>query len=78
MLYDADGFLMEGDSYISSYAWKADDDGTITLHFNCDGDVSNSLTSDGQAFSYTIRNYGASQTVVDGKFRPVAPTPVTK
>lgn len=77
-LYDADGYLMQGDSYISSYVWSTDKDGTITLHFNCDGNVSNSLTSGGQAFSYTIRNYGASQVVLDGKFRPVAPTPVKK
>lgn len=75
-LYDADGYLMKGDSYISSYGWKADKDGTITLHFNCDGDVSNSLTSGGQTFSYTIRNYGASQVVLDEKFKPVDPKPV--
>lgn len=74
-VYDADGYLIEGDSYISSYTWQTDDDGTVTLHFNCDGNVSNSLTSGGQTFSYTIRNYGVSQTILDGGWRPVAPDP---
>lgn len=74
-LYDADGYLMEGATHINSNMWTANDDGTVTLHFNC-GDKVNNLSSGGEPFNYSIRNYGASQMVMDGNFRPINPQPV--
>ncbi|MCA9425266.1 MAG: hypothetical protein KC994_09340 [Candidatus Omnitrophica bacterium] len=51
---------------------------TITIHFNCGEDALNNLSSGGQPFNYTIRNYGVSQAVLNGEWRPLKPTPVEK
>jgi hypothetical protein len=74
-IYDTNGYLMEGDSHINSYTWKPNDDGTITIHFNCAG-KQNNITSNGETFNYIVRNYGASQDVIDLKINPVNPEPV--
>lgn len=74
-IYDADGYLMEGDSHINSYTWKPNDDGSITVRFNCDG-MKNNITSGGADYNYIVRNYGSSQAVIDGDINPVNPTPV--
>ena len=76
-LYDTDGYLMEGATHINSNMWKPNADGTITLHFNCGDDAINSLGSGGEPFNYTIRNYGVSQKVLAGEFRPLEPTAVS-
>ncbi|MBW2541626.1 MAG: hypothetical protein JRF15_05985 [Deltaproteobacteria bacterium] len=72
-LYDADGYLMEGETHINSKMWKLNADGTVTLHFNCGEDAINNLSSGGRTFGYAIRNYGVSQKVLDGEFRPLKP-----
>ena len=72
-LYDADGYLMEGETHINSKMWKPNADGTITIHFNCGEDAVNNLSSGGEPFNYTIRNYGVSQSVLDGSWRPLKP-----
>lgn len=69
-IYDLDGYLMEGNSHINSYTWKANDDGSATIHFNCEG-KQNNITSNGSEFNYIVRNYGASQDVIDGKINPI-------
>ncbi|MFT4542621.1 MAG: hypothetical protein ACI835_005089, partial [Planctomycetota bacterium] len=74
-IYDTDGYLMEGNSHINSYTWKPNDDGSITIHFNAEG-MKNNLTSNGVEFNYIVRNYGASQAVIDLKINPVKPEPV--
>lgn len=76
-LYDVEGYLMPGDTHINSNMWDPNSDGTITLHFNCGDDAVNALSSGGQRFNYSVRNYGVSQVVLDGNFRPVAPQPIT-
>jgi len=76
-IYDTDGYLMEGNSHINSYTWKSNDDGTTTIHFNCDGELNN-ITSNGVEFNYIVRNYGASQKVIDGEINPIVPEVVTK
>lgn len=76
-LYDLAGYLIEGNSHMNSNMWEPNADGTVTLHFNCDGDVTNALSSGGAPFNYSIRNYGVSQTVLDGDFRPVKPEATT-
>jgi len=72
-LYDADGYLMDGETHINSRMWERNADGTITLHFNCGEDAINNLSSGGKTFGYAIRNYGVSQKVLDGEFRPLKP-----
>lgn len=78
ILYDQDGYIIDGNSYITSDTWTPNADGTITLHFNCDDDAINNLSSGGAPFNYSIRNYGVSQMVLDGQFRPLNPKPVTR
>jgi len=77
-LYDVDGYLMAGNTHINSNMWEPNADGTITLHFNCGDDKTNALSSGGAPFNYSIRNYGVSQMVLDGAFRPVDPKLVGK
>ena len=72
-LYDSDGYLMEGETHINSKMWKPNDDGTITIHFNAGEEAINNLFSGGKPFNYTIRNYGVSQKVIDGTWRPLKP-----
>ncbi|MEM7463101.1 MAG: hypothetical protein AAF362_10515 [Pseudomonadota bacterium] len=76
-LYDTDGYLMDGPTHINSNMWKPNENGTITLHFNCGDDAINNLSSGGQPFNYSIRNYGVSRGVLDGKFRPLEPESVS-
>ena len=72
-LYDADGYLMDGETHINSNMWKPNDDGTITIHFNAGEDAVNNLSSSGEPFNYLIRSYGVSQKVLDGEWRPLKP-----
>lgn len=74
-LYDIDGYLMAGDTHINSNMWKPNPDGTISVHFNCEEKMINSLSSCGKPFNYSVRNYGVSQAVLDGDFRPINPKP---
>lgn len=72
-IYDTDGYLMEGNSHISSYTWESAEDGSTTIHFNCEGAVNN-ITSNGNEYNYIVRNYGASQAMIDETINPVKPT----
>lgn len=74
-LYDTEGYLMEGNSHINSFTWKPNDNGLITIHFNAPGKINN-ITSGGKVFNYIVRNYGASQKVIDGEINPIKPSPV--
>lgn len=73
-IYDIDGYLMAGNSHINSYTWQSNEDGSTTVHFNCEGQ-SNNITSDGREFNYIVRSYGASQSVIDEVINPVRPQP---
>ena len=74
-IYDTNGYLVEGNSHINSYMWKPNNDGTITVHFNAKGKPNN-ISSGGKEFNYIVRNYGASQEVIEKKINPVKPEPV--
>ncbi len=71
-IYDTSGYLMEGDSHINSYTWESEDDGSTTVHFNCEGAVNN-ITSSGNEYNYIVRNYGASQAMIDEDINPIKP-----
>ena len=75
-LYDADGYLMEGETHINDKMWKPNEDGTITIHFNAGEDAINNLSSSGQPFNYIVRSYGISQKVMDDTWKPVKPKPL--
>ena len=68
--YDNDRYLIEGVRNINSHRWEDNDDGTITVSFNCGDDAPNNIDTQGQDFSFTMRYYGVSQKVVDGEISP--------
>ena len=74
-IYDTEGYLMEGNSHISSYTWKPNTDKTTTIHFNCEGKTNN-ITSNGSEFNYIVRSYGASQAIINESINPVKPSAV--
>ena len=68
--YDKDRYLIEGVSNVNSHRWSQNDDGTVTVSFNCGDDAPNNIDTQGQDFSFTVRYYGVSQKVVDGEVAP--------
>ena len=68
--YDADRYLLTDVRSINSYRWDSNNDGTITVSFNCGDDAVNNIDTHGQEFSFTVRFYGVSQKAVDGKITP--------
>jgi len=70
--YDNDRYLIEGAGNVNSHSWTVNDDGTITVSFNCGENAVNNIDTQGQRFSFTMRYYGVSQAVVDGKISPTS------
>lgn len=68
--YDKDRYLIEGVSNVNSHRWGPNTDGTITVSLNCGDEAPNNIDTMGQDFSFTMRYYGASQSVVDGRIAP--------
>jgi hypothetical protein len=68
--YDKDRYLMEGVKNINSHTWTENEDGTITISFNGGENAINNIDTKGQDFSFTMRYYGVSQKVFDGKITP--------
>lgn len=68
--YDKSRYLIDGVRNINSYTWKENEDGTITINFNGGGNAVNNIDTKGQDFSFTMRYYGVSQKVMDGKITP--------
>lgn len=68
--YDQDRYLIDGVRNVNSHSWEPNDDGSITVSFNCGDDSPNNIDTNGQDFSFTMRYYGVSQTVVDGNIAP--------
>lgn len=70
--YDSERYLIDGVKNVNSNRWKKNDDGTITVSLNCGEDAINNIDTKGNDFSFTIRYYGVSQDVLDGKITPEA------
>ena len=68
--YDSERYLIDGVKNVNSHGWKPNGDGTITISFNCGDDAINNIDTKGNDFSFTIRYYGVSQAVLDGKIAP--------
>jgi hypothetical protein len=68
--YDKQRYLIEGVTNVNSRTWEKDKDGAITVSFNCGDDAVNNIDTKGTDFSFTMRYYGVSQKVVDGKISP--------
>lgn len=68
-LYDETGYMIDSSRFsINSYEWDKNEDGTVTVSFNCGDGAINNLTTNGQDFNYSVRNYGVSQRVIDDEF----------
>lgn len=68
--YDAQRYLIAGVNNVSSHSWQLNKDGSVTVSFNCGTDAINNIDTQGQDFSFTMRYYGVSQKVIDGKINP--------
>ena len=68
--YDKDRYLIDGVKNINSHTWQKNSDGTITISFNCGEKAANNIDTKGTDFSFTMRYYGVSQKVLDGKVNP--------
>ena len=55
---------------VNSHTWTENEDGTITVSFNGGENAINNIDTQGQDFSFTMRYYGVSQKVMDGKVTP--------
>lgn len=73
-LYDGTGYLMKGNTFISSSNWKHNKDGSVTLNFNCGDDAINNLESS-EDFNYIFRSYGVSEQVLKRKINVLKPAP---
>jgi S-adenosylmethionine/arginine decarboxylase-like enzyme len=56
--------------HISSHTWQENKVGTITVSFNCGDNAVNNIDTKGMDFTFTMRYYGLSQKVMDGKISP--------
>ncbi|WNC73868.1 DUF1254 domain-containing protein [Thalassotalea psychrophila] len=68
--YDSARYLMPGVKHVSSNTWTVNSDKTVTVSFNCGADAVNNIDTKGLDFSFTMRYYGVSQKVIDGKINP--------
>ena len=68
--YDKQRYLIEGVTNVNSHTWEKNKDGAITVSFNCGDDAADNIDTKGTDFSFTMRYYGVSQKVVDGKISP--------
>ena len=68
--YDYGRYLMEGVQNVNSHTWDSNPDGSITVSFNCGADAINNIDTQGEKFSFTMRYYGVTQDVIDGKITP--------
>ena len=68
--YDSSRYLLEGVKNVNSYTWDKNANGTITVSFNCGENAINNIDTKGQDYSFTMRYYGVSQKVLDGKVEP--------
>ena len=69
--YDADKYLIEGVKHVSSHTWVKNNDGTITVSFNCGADAKNNIDTKGQDFTFTSRHYGVHPDVIAGGPDPI-------
>ncbi|GAD79852.1 DUF1214 domain-containing protein [Vibrio ezurae] len=69
--YDSDKYLMEGVRHISSNTWDTNQDGTITVSFNCGDTAKNNIDTKGQDFTFTTRHYGVTPNVMQATQDPI-------
>jgi len=68
--YSQDRYLIAGVKHVSSNNWQENENGTVTVSFNCGETAVNNIDTKGNDFTFTMRYYGVSQKVIDGKIKP--------
>lgn len=68
--YNSSRYLIEDVKHVSSHTWEENKDGTVTVSFNCGKKAINNIDTKGTDFTFTMRYYGLSQKVMDGKISP--------
>ncbi|WOH38639.1 hypothetical protein RI844_05310 [Thalassotalea fonticola] len=69
--YDSSKYLMEGVNNVNSHRWEKNNDGTITISFNCGDNAKNNIDTKGNDFTFTSRHYGVNQKVMDSPEDPI-------
>jgi len=69
--YDVDKYLMEDVRNINSHTWEKNEDGTITVSFNCGGSAKNNIDTKGNNFTFTTRHYGVNPKVMNSDVDPI-------
>ena len=69
--YDSDKYLMDGVRNVNSHTWVKNDDGTITISFNCGEDAKNNIDTQGNDFTFTTRHYGVNPKIMESDQDPI-------
>lgn len=69
--YDSDKYLMEGVRNINSHTWEKNEDGTITVSFNCGENAKNNIDTKGIDYTFTTRHYGVNPKIMEASDDPV-------
>ncbi|MCG9629329.1 DUF1214 domain-containing protein [Vibrio sp. Isolate30] len=69
--YDGDKYLMEGVRNVNSHTWDKNEDGTITVSFNCGETAKNNIDTKGQDYTFTSRHYGVNPKVMETDKDPI-------
>ena len=62
---------MEGVLSINSHSWDKNQDGTITVSFNCGEKANNNIDTKGNGFTFTTRHYGVNPNVIKSAQDPI-------
>ena len=82
-VYDKAGFMFDDIANVNSEVAVANEDGSFTVHFGCDGEVNNiPIENDTGVWNAAMRHYTPSQAVIDGEIvsmqtiTPATATPI--
>ncbi|MDK9758857.1 DUF1214 domain-containing protein [Vibrio sp. D173a] len=76
--YDGDKYLMKGVNNINSHTWDKNEDGTITVSFNCGETAKNNIDTKGQDYTFTTRHYGVNPKVMEADKDPIISAVITQ
>jgi|GEM_PF-152722 hypothetical protein len=76
-VYDKQRYLFEDEDIksMNSHWWTPNEDGSITISFNCGEDAINNITTKGKDFMFTSRYYGVTQAIIDASKKGVKKDP---
>lgn len=74
-VYDARRYLFEDEDItnINSNSWEVNSDNTVTISFNCGEGAKNNIDTKGQDYTYTVRYYGVTESVIQANNKDAVP-----